>query len=126
MNYLIVINAPPKSNTSLHAIEFIKSALQLEHTIEQLFFIGSGVLTASPPSSVSTLPRCTDKWITLIDQYQLDAVCCSNAIAQYAPSLKNTIAAQFQIAGMAQLITSSLMADRTITFGLRAPAGALL
>ncbi len=125
---VVVYSAPWSHQTSATALRFCKAALAAGHTIQRLFFYYDGVHNTStlavPAQDELDLPSA---WQALIAEHSIDTVSCvSSALkrgilnAEEAARYERTAVNLSNVAdlsGLGQLIESTAMADRVISFG---------
>ena len=129
MIFSIVVHAPPNASEAAGtALRFAEAVLSSKHEIHRIFFFADGVQNAN---SLSVVARdeidLRAQWRELIRKHDIDAtVCVSSAIhrgvvdAEQAERHElpgNSMAPEFSIAGLGQLIDACLCADRTVSFG---------
>lgn len=125
---LLILGAPPSSESANTALRFASAALQAGHSIYRVFFLDNGVGVAN---QLSVIPQDeTDwrhNWQKLAQAHQLDmVVCISSALkrgvidpteaSRYEKPASN-LAEGFEISGLGQLVDATLHSDRVITFG---------
>lgn len=125
---ILVLGAPFNSQASYSAYRFTQAALELDQTINRVFFYQSGIHTAT---NLACTPRdefnLYAAWQTLKNVYKLDLVVCIAAAARRglidASEAKrhnkqaHNIADEFELSGLGQLIEAIAQSDRLITFG---------
>ncbi len=129
MKYAIQVNAAPyASQAGISAYRFIRSALQQNHQILQVFFyqegIAHGLRYALPPDDEINLPAC---WSALAKSHHIDLLICISAAqrrgllcadeARRQGASDDDLADGFRIGGLGQWLEASLTADRVIVFG---------
>lgn len=129
MKYAIQINASPyQSSSGENAYQFTKTALEMGHKVERVFFYREGVYHAfrymtPPDDEVNYVQR----WGDLAEKYQLDLVVCISAAqrrglletgeAKRQGKSDNDVADGFRIAGLGLWVEAMLNADRFLEFG---------
>lgn len=88
--------------------------------ISTIFFVGPGVTNAKESEAFN------ENWAQLIRAHNIEALCCSHSAQEYglADSTGNAtsnISPNFEVAGLGQLVASTLSSERVISFGESAP-----
>ncbi|MCR6651499.1 MAG: sulfurtransferase complex subunit TusD [Cellvibrionaceae bacterium] len=124
---LIIQCSPQKTELVLTALDFARTLLRNQHKIHRIFFYGEGVLLAS---SANVFPQDeTDvhsAWRAFIAENQIDAVTCIAAslrrgILNDAEKIRYektaaSLAPEYDLSGLGQLIDASVHSDKLITF----------
>lgn len=125
---VLIYSAPYSSQAAYTAYRFTASALAAGHEIYRLFFYYDGVhnsnMLSTPPQDEFDI---VSAWRTLITEHQLDAISCvssalkrgvidANEAARYERDAAS-IAAEFTLSGLGQLVDASIMSDRVMSFG---------
>ncbi len=106
MKISLIIRTPGTVPTQCERVqEFIQSAVDQGHQIEQCFFQGAGVAAAL---NDQTLPR----WRQLATLTGAELLLCSQAVEAYALAVPEP----FVIAGLGALVESAVNADRLVSF----------
>ena len=125
---VVVYSAPWSHQASATALRFCEASLAAGHTIQRLFFYYDGVHNTStlavPAQDELDLPAA---WQALISKHNIDTVSCvSSALkrgilnAGEAERYERTavnLSAVADLSGLGQLIESTAIADRVISFG---------
>lgn len=125
---ILVLGAPFNSQAAYSAYRFTRASLELNQTINRVFFYQSGIHTATnlacPPRDEFNL---YDAWQALKHDHKLDLVVCIAAAARRglidASEAKrhnkpaHNMAETFELSGLGQLIEAITQSDRLITFG---------
>ena len=118
MNFGILVNEGPYTHeASDSAYQFCKAALEAGHQIQRVFFYHDGVNNSTrltePPQDDRHI---VNRWSKLAADHKVDLVVCVAAALRRGIKDEN-LSAGFRIAGLGQLIESSIQADRLVTFG---------
>ncbi|MDT8400033.1 MAG: sulfurtransferase complex subunit TusD [Pseudomonadales bacterium] len=125
---LVVYSAPYSTQASSTALHFAKAALAGGHDIYRIFFFQDGVLNATalavPPQDEVDIPQA---WQELTRQHGIDSVVCvASALkrgildddeANRYDKKHSSMASEFSLGGLGQLIDASLHSDRLLCFG---------
>lgn len=129
MKFGLLVNASPYTHqASDSAWQFARAALDKGHRIARIFFYHDGVYNGSsllvPPQDERNT---ADRWSTLAAQHNIDLVLCIAAAqrrgmldedqARRHRKAHNNIAPAFRLAGLGQLIETSIEVDRLLVFG---------
>ncbi len=129
MKFAIVVQGSPYSSQSCHsALSFAEALIRGGHELLRVFFYHDGVLvanrlTASPQDEQDIGAA----WQTFAEQNEVELVACiasclrrgildENEAARYEKGA-SSIAPNFMISGLGQLIDATINADRVVTFG---------
>lgn len=124
---LIIQASPQKSEIALSALQFAKTLVRNQHHIYRIFFYGEGVLLGNE-SAVFPQDE-TDvhaAWRAFITAHQIDAVVCiaaglrrgiinADESARYEKKAA-TLAPEYDLSGLGQLIDAAVHSDKLITF----------
>lgn len=129
MKFAIVVHgAPYASESSWSALHFAKAVLEAGHQLYRVFFYHDGVYNGNalmaPPQDELDL---RGEWSEFARQNQLELMVCiasslrrgmldATEATRYEKPAHN-LAAEFEVAGLGQLIDAGLNADRVVTFG---------
>lgn len=125
---LLVLSEPYSSQSSLSALQYVKAAISLGHSIERVFFYHNGVHTGSslqtPQQDEINLHN---EWATLAKASNIDLVICIAAALKRGnlnqeesnryDKAQFNIEAPFELSGLGQLLDAQLNSDKLITFG---------
>jgi tRNA 2-thiouridine synthesizing protein D len=129
MKFVLQIHTSPyQSNAGHSACAFIKAAAAQGHQIPQVFFYHDGIYHAlryvTPPDDEISQ---TQRWQALAKAHQIDLAVCISAAqrrgllcsdeAWRQGKQDDDLADGFRIAGLGQLLASTLEADRFIVWG---------
>lgn len=128
MKYAIQVNTSPyQSSSGERAYQFTKTALEMGHEVERVFFYQEGIYhafnTLTPPDDEVNPVKL---WTELVQNYSLDLVVCISAAqrrgllekneAKRQGKQDNNIAEGFRIAGLGLWVEAILVADRFLEF----------
>lgn len=124
---LFITGSLYSSQASYSALHFCRAAIELGHSITQVFFYQDGV-TQGNQLSVPLADEfdSVSEWVKLAEQYQLNLVVCVSA-AERRGVLNDEQAREhnkcsanlhpiFSVAGLGELHAASLASDRTVSF----------
>lgn len=126
---IVVYGAPYSHQASRSGYLFTRAVLDMGHEVHRVFFYHDGVYNASklavPPQDEADMQA---DWAALGATHNLDLVVCiasalrrgmldSTEAARYDKSA-DSIADEFSISGLGQLIDTTLEADKVVTFGV--------
>ena len=125
---LLITGAPCSSQAPYSAWRFANTLIEEGHELYRVFLQGDGVLLASRLTVFPTDElNITKQWSALIRENNVDAVVCiSSALkrgiidegeAQRHDLLSSSLAEEFTISGLGQLIDATVQSDRLVTFG---------
>ena len=129
MKFAIQVNSSPyHSQGGESAYQFITAALAMGHEITRVFFYYDGIYQAfryaSPPDNEIQISQ---RWTTLIQQYDIDSVLCISAAqrrgllsddeAQRQNKHDKDLALGFRMGGLGLWVDATLKADRCLIFG---------
>lgn len=115
------------SQDALSAYHYVKSAIELGHTIQRVFFYNDGVLNGSTLTSPAADEfDLYQAWLVLAREHKFDLDICSGAAlrrgvidqseADRAGKSNFNLELPFQLTGLGQLAVSIVTADRVIQF----------
>lgn len=124
---LVIQASAQKSEIALTALQFAQALVRNQHQIYRIFFYGEGASLAS--ECVVSPQDETDahaEWRRFIATHNIDAVVCIAAglrrgiinTAESARYQKNaaTLAPEYELSGLGQLIDAAVHSDKLITF----------
>ena len=129
LRFALMVLGSPWSNQSVGtALRFARSAVQLGHSVERVFFYHDGIYAgnqfATPSADIPDYPR---EWAELADQHGVDLVICiASAVKRgvLAPSEARrhghpsaNLAIGFDASGLGQLVAATIQCDRVVSFG---------
>ncbi|MDF1780378.1 MAG: sulfurtransferase complex subunit TusD [Alcanivoracaceae bacterium] len=124
MQYTLLINGGPESQSAETALEFAQALHSTGHSIFRLFFYQSGVLLAQKTSNPSSLTR---RWQSFVEMQRLDAVVCitaavrrgivSDAESRASDATFEQIAPGFEVSGLGQFADALTQSQRLLSFG---------
>lgn len=132
MRFSLIIQASPlQQQAASTALRFAQALLSSGHQLHRVFFYRDGVYTAlnssCTPADELNLP---DAWQAFARAHEIDLVVCiaagvrrgviSEEEAHRYGKHTATLAAEFDLSGLGQLIEATLISDRIVTFGGRA------
>tara|TARA_R110002072_G_scaffold277951_1_gene439731 strand:- start:118 stop:510 length:393 start_codon:yes stop_codon:yes gene_type:complete len=125
---VIIHGSPYSSQSAISALAFSNAAIKSGHKIYQAFFYHDGVFN----STALSIPAQDEKfpgqlWAEFANRENIKLVSCissasrrglqNKAEAQRHELKSDNINTAYEIAGLGELVTASLVCDRTITFG---------
>jgi len=123
---LLVLSSPVSGNCSRSAAEFAHRLIARGHSIHRVFFLDTGVVTASA-TNVFPQDEPSLDWVGLAQQHAVELSVCISSALRYGVLDEEeaarhqracaTIDPAFTIAGLGQLIDACAHSDRVITFG---------
>jgi len=117
MNFTLLINSAPHTQSAYTAYQFAKTALAKKHRITRLFFYQDGVLNGNrfvaPPSDEINL---VTAWQELAHAHNIELIICVAAATRRGVTEEN-LANGFKLSGLGQLIEAMINSDRFIQFG---------
>jgi len=129
MKFGIVVHGAPYSSESSHsALHFAQAVIDTGHEIHRVFFYHDGVYNGSglmaPPQDEWDLGA---RWATLAREHGTDLVVCvasslrrgmlDSTEADRYEKPAASLAPDFTVSGLGQLIDTAINADRLVTFG---------
>lgn len=126
---IVVYGAPYSHQASRSGYLFTRAVLEMGHEVYRVFFYHDGVYNANrlaaPPQNEADIHS---DWAALSSSHNLDlVVCIASALrrgmldpteaARYDKSA-DSMAEEFTISGLGQLIDAALEADKLVTFGV--------
>ena len=118
MKFGILVNEGPYNHEAADsAYQFVTAALDKGHEVPRIFFYYDGVHNGNKLSEPQADDRnIVKRWSELAEERGVDLVVC--VAAGLRRGIKDDILAPgFRIAGLGQLIETSMECDRTVTFG---------
>lgn len=124
---LVIQASAQKHEIAQSALQFAEALIRNQHQIYRVFFYGEGVLLAN---ECSVFPQdemdIHSAWRSFIAAQKIDAVVCiaaglrrgvinSNESTRYQKN-SVTLAPEYELSGLGQLIDASVHSDRLITF----------
>ena len=124
---LLIQTSAQKIDLATTALEFARALIRNQHQIYRVFFYGEGVLLANScnvvPQDESDLHA---NWREFIADNNIDAVACIAAALrrgvldasemQRYQKKAETIAPEYELSGLGQLIDAAVHSDKLITF----------
>ncbi|RDV23925.1 sulfurtransferase complex subunit TusD [Alteromonas aestuariivivens] len=126
-NYSVLITASPDQQANLTALAFCRGLVEAGHTVDHVFFYGSGVLTANrlqSPASDEINPY--QQWCEWHKEFQSSMLVCVTAAAkrgivdeQQAEQLAlpaHTVSAPFEQVGLGEFFSRLHNCDHLVQF----------
>lgn len=124
---LLIQTSSQKPEIARTALEFAQALLRNQHQLYRVFFYGEGTLLAGagnvfPQDEIDTHAA----WRTFVAAHKVDAVVCiaaglrrgmldTSESARYQKDA-TTLAPEYELSGLGQLIDASVHSDKLITF----------
>lgn len=125
---ITVLGAPYSSQAPVSALNFARAVVSQGHELVRVFFYQEGVYTgsiaSSPPQDELNIVQA---WRDFAHNQNIELIVCvasalrrgmlnSEEADRYEKDI-TTLAPEFEISGLGQLIDANLNADRVVTFG---------
>ncbi|WP_438863148.1 sulfurtransferase complex subunit TusD [Neptunicella sp.] len=124
---LLVNSSPIDSSSAYSAYRFAESVLQLNHTLNGIFFYQAGIHNTNKLANMASDElNLYQKWLGLSQQHQIPMQVCITAAnrrgiiseqdAEDIDSVHFNLSAPFESAGLGELIQMMAKSDRVVQF----------
>lgn len=115
MKFLVIVNESPwGSDLALAAWRFVAAAVESRHEVPAVFFREDGVYNAlAGENSDAGTPELADAWQQLARGGSSRLLLCSSS---WARRMKSSRPANFEVAGLTEMMELMLASDRVVTF----------